>query len=102
MEPEQRARQEIDRQLAACGWIVQGHKAMNPAAGPGIAVREFPLDTGPVDYLLYAGGKVIGIVEAKPPLPNPVRLACANQFLEAPSREGWCRRIRRTSQRANC
>jgi type I restriction enzyme R subunit len=46
VEPEQRARQEIDRQLGACGWIVQGHKAMNLAAGPGIAAREFPLDTG--------------------------------------------------------
>jgi len=36
------------------------------AGGPAIAVREFPLDTGPVDYLLYAGSKVIGVVEAKP------------------------------------
>ena len=66
MEPEQIARLEIDRQLAAAGWIVQDHKAMNLAAGPGIAVREFPLDTGPVDYLLYAGSKVIGVIEAKP------------------------------------
>ena len=39
---------------------------MNLAAGPGIAVREFPLETGPVDYLLYAGSKVIGVIEAKP------------------------------------
>ncbi len=39
---------------------------MNLGAGPGVAVREFPLETGPVDYLLYAGGKVIGVVEAKP------------------------------------
>ena len=39
---------------------------MNLSAGAGIAVREFPLETGPVDYLLYAGGKVIGVVEAKP------------------------------------
>ena len=66
MEPEQQARQEIDRQLVAAGWLVQDHKAMNLGAGPGIAVREFPLDTGPVDYLLYAGGKVIGVIEAKP------------------------------------
>jgi type I restriction enzyme R subunit len=66
VEPEQKARLEIDRQLAAAGWIVQDHKAMNLAAGPGIAVREFPLDTGPVDYLLYAGSKVIGVIEAKP------------------------------------
>lgn len=66
MTPEQKARETIDRQLAAAGWLVQDHKAMNLAAASAIAVREFPLDTGPVDYLLYAGGKVIGVVEAKP------------------------------------
>ena len=66
MTPEEQARQEIDKQLAACGWTVQDHKAMNLSAAAGIAVREFPLETGPVDYLLYAGGKVIGVVEAKP------------------------------------
>lgn len=66
VNPEEKARQEIDRQLAACGWTVQDHKSMNLSAGSGLAVREFPLETGPVDYLLYAGGKVIGVVEAKP------------------------------------
>src|SRR6185436_17978752 len=64
--PEQTARLEIDRQLTAAGWTMQDHKAMNLGASLAIAVREFPLETGPVDYLLYAGGKVIGIVEAKP------------------------------------
>jgi len=29
MTPEEQARQEIDQQLAACGWTVQDHKAMN-------------------------------------------------------------------------
>ncbi|OFZ86280.1 MAG: restriction endonuclease subunit R [Betaproteobacteria bacterium RIFCSPLOWO2_12_FULL_62_58] len=66
MTPEQKAREEIDRQLAACGWIVQDHKAMNIMAGLGVAVREFPLKTGFADYLLYVDGKVIGPVEAKP------------------------------------
>lgn len=66
MTPEEKARLEIDRQLAACGWTVQDHKSMNLSAGPGIAVREFPLETGSVDYLLHAGGKVIGVIEAKP------------------------------------
>ena len=64
--PEQKARANIDGQLAGAGWTVQDHKAMNLGAAGAIAVREFPLDTGPVDYLLYAGGKVIGVVEAKP------------------------------------
>lgn len=65
MTPEQLARIEIDRQLIAAGWVVQDHRSMNIRANLGVAVREFPLDTGPVDYLLYAG-KVIGMVEAKP------------------------------------
>jgi type I restriction enzyme R subunit len=66
MNPEEKARKEIDRQLAACGWVVQKHRAMNITAGPGVAVREFPLKSGYADYLLYAGGKVIGVIEAKP------------------------------------
>ena len=64
--PEELARIEIDRQLIACGWIVQDHKAMNIMAGPGVAVREFPLKTGFADYLLYVEGKVAGVIEAKP------------------------------------
>ena len=64
--PEEKARANIDRQLAAAGWIVQNYKQMNLGAGPGIAVREFPLATGAADYLLYADSKVIAVLEAKP------------------------------------
>ena len=63
--PEEEARERIDRQLAECGWIVQDHEEMNIFAGPGVAVREFPLTTGSADYLLYADAKAIGVVEAK-------------------------------------
>lgn len=66
MKPEEKARQDIDRQLRECGWIVQNHKTMNISAGLGIAVREFPLKTGDADYMLYVDGKAIGIIEAKP------------------------------------
>ncbi|MEI8368120.1 MAG: DEAD/DEAH box helicase family protein [Planctomycetia bacterium] len=66
MTPEQQARIQIDQHLKAAGWIVQDAPAINLTAGPGIAVREFPLKTGFADYLLYAGGKAIGVVEAKP------------------------------------
>jgi type I restriction enzyme R subunit len=48
--PEEKARQEIDRQLAACGWLVQDHKSIHITAGLGVAVREFPLKTGFADY----------------------------------------------------
>jgi len=58
--PEERARCIIDRMLIECGWMVQHYAAMNSMAGPGVAVREFPLTTGPVDYLLYADGKAVG------------------------------------------
>lgn len=66
MTPEQLARQKIDRQLAQCGWLVQSRDEMNISDGLGVAVREFPLKKGFADYLLYADGKAIGIVEAKP------------------------------------
>lgn len=65
-KPEQQARKKIDRQLALCGWVVQDFDEMNISAALGVAIREFPLKTGFADYLLYADGKAIGIVEAKP------------------------------------
>lgn len=66
MNPEQKARQQIDRQLEQAGWIVQDYRQMNISASLGVAIREFPLTTGHADYMLYADGKAIGIVEAKP------------------------------------
>jgi len=66
MTPEELARQDMDRQLAQCGWRVQSRNEMNISAAPGVAVREFPMLTGEADYLLYVGGKAIGVVEAKP------------------------------------
>ena len=66
MDPEQKARIRIDRQLEQCGWAVQDYRHMNISAGLGVAVREFPLTTGDADYMLYADAKAIGVVEAKP------------------------------------
>jgi type I restriction enzyme R subunit len=66
VNPEQLARRHIDRMLEQCGWIVQDFADMNIAAGPGVAIREFPLKTGFADYLLYVHDKALGVVEAKP------------------------------------
>ena len=68
MDPEARARIEIDRRLEACGWVVQSRDELDIYAALGVAVREYPLKPGhgEADYLLYADGKAIGIVEAKP------------------------------------
>ncbi|MDQ8199677.1 type I restriction-modification enzyme R subunit C-terminal domain-containing protein [Pelagicoccus enzymogenes] len=65
LPPEAQARQAIDQQLSAAGWAVQDVKEINLAAQLGVAVREFPTATGPADYMLFADGKAIGIVEAK-------------------------------------
>ena len=34
-------------------------------ASLGVAVREYPTNTGPVDYALFVEGKPVGVVEAK-------------------------------------
>ena len=63
--PEQEARKAIDRLLSAAGWHLQDAKDFNRHAAEGVAVREFQLPGGPCDYLLFAGGKACGVVEAK-------------------------------------
>ena len=65
MTPEQRARQIIDAKLEQSGWIIQNMRDLNISAGAGIAVREFPTSTGPVDYALFVDGKPVGVIEAK-------------------------------------
>ena len=66
MNPEQLARQNIDKQLQAAGWVVQKYKEYNPSAGQGIAVAEYPTDSGPADYILFINRKPVGVIEAKP------------------------------------
>jgi type I restriction enzyme R subunit len=63
--PEQIARDHIDVQLSACGWIVQGIKEVNLHAGPGVAVKEYSTDVGPADYVLFVDGQPCGVIEAK-------------------------------------
>ncbi len=63
--PEQIARDHIDKQLIACGWIIQDKKKFNLAAGLGIAIREYQTDIGPADYVLFVDKKAVGIIEAK-------------------------------------
>lgn len=67
MTPEQKARQQIDAQLIASGWVVQDYKQFNPSVGRGIALREAPLKSGTCDYLLLVDRKAAGVAEAKKP-----------------------------------
>lgn len=66
MTPEEKARQLIDAQLGAGGWLVQSKEALNLAAARGVAVCELSFATGEPDYTLFVDGKAIGTVEAKP------------------------------------
>jgi len=65
MTPEVKARLIIDRKLESAGWVVQDMKEINLSAGPGIAVREYPTDAGPADYLLFVDREPVGVIEAK-------------------------------------
>lgn len=65
--PEEIARQAIDGLLQQAGWIVQDRVDANIDAGPGVAIREFSLGQGygEADYLLFANGQAVGVIEAK-------------------------------------
>lgn len=65
MTPEQEARIVIDEKLKMSGWQVQNVNQLNLLAGLGVAVREFPTSTGPVDYVLFISGEPVGVIEAK-------------------------------------
>jgi type I restriction enzyme R subunit len=63
--PEQIARDQIDKQLFACGWVVQSKSKINLSENLGVAVREYQTDVGPADYVLFVDGKPVGVIEAK-------------------------------------
>ena len=63
--PEQQAREKIDEKLQEAGWVVQDMKRFQLNKNLGVAVREFPTSTGPVDYALFVEGVPVGVIEAK-------------------------------------
>jgi type I restriction enzyme R subunit len=67
LNPEQQARETIDAQLVAAGWLVQSRDEANLHAGRGVAVQEFKLLQGHgfADYLLFVDQKAVGVIEAK-------------------------------------
>ncbi len=65
MSPEEKARIEIDKQLIAAGYVVQDFKELDLTAAKGVIVREYPTNTGEVDYLIFINQQPVGIIEAK-------------------------------------
>ena len=64
-DPEQIARDKIDKQLIAAGWAIQDKHQINWSASQGIAVREYQTSSGPADYVLFVDHKPVGVIEAK-------------------------------------
>lgn len=65
MTPEAQARSRIDARLHQAGWAVQDVQQLNLGAAQGVAVREYPTDSGPADYLLFIDRQPVGVIEAK-------------------------------------
>jgi len=67
-KPEEKARVLIDQQLTQAGWLVCDRNEIDLVNHLGNAVREVIMDKGHgrADYLLYVGGEVVGVIEAKP------------------------------------
>ena len=63
--PEQIARDKIDKMLMDAGWVVQSKNKINLAANKGVAVREYQTHVGFADYVLFIDGNPVGIIEAK-------------------------------------
>jgi hypothetical protein len=57
--PEQQARDRIDKLLQDAGWSVQDKDKINLGASLGVAIREYPTDTGPVDYALFVDRQAV-------------------------------------------
>jgi type I restriction enzyme R subunit len=66
-ENEKQTRKErIDKRLVECGWQIVTYSRDTPLfTYSHHAVREYPTDSGPVDYALFCEGKIIGVIEVK-------------------------------------
>ena len=65
-QPEDRARENIDRMLTEAGWAVQDPGNVHLSAHRGLAIRNFTLKQGHgfSDYLLYVNGSA-WVIEVK-------------------------------------
>ncbi len=63
-------RKLIDQQLRQSGWeadsqTLKYNKGTRPTKGRNLAIAEWPTESGPADYVLFAGLMPIAVVEAK-------------------------------------
>jgi type I restriction enzyme R subunit len=67
---EAATRAVIDQQLKDAGWeantqALRYASGARPIKGRDMAIAEWPTDSGPADYALFSGLKLVGVVEAK-------------------------------------
>lgn len=67
---ERETRRKIDAQLRAVGWEVDSEtlhygKGTRPQKGKYLAIAEWQTKSGAVDYALFAGLQIMGVIEAK-------------------------------------
>ncbi|MGD9979566.1 MAG: type I restriction-modification system endonuclease [Hyphomonadaceae bacterium] len=67
---EAATRSLIDAQLRQAGWEADAQTLRHaaggrPVKGRNLAIAEWPTKSGPADYALFAGLKLVGVVEAK-------------------------------------
>ncbi|HHE37127.1 MAG TPA: DEAD/DEAH box helicase, partial [Candidatus Cloacimonetes bacterium] len=64
--PEQIARDKIDKQLLSAGWDIQDKDSINWNKSKEIAVRNYYTQDGKeADYILFVNRKPVGVIEAK-------------------------------------
>ena len=64
VQPEDKARDNIDRMLTNSGWAVRDQNDAHISAYRGLAIRNFTLKQGHgfVDYLLCVDGRAVGVI----------------------------------------
>jgi type I restriction enzyme, R subunit len=63
--PEQIARDQIDKMLEEAGWVVQSMDRVNHSTRKGVAIKEYRTDAGPADDVLFLDKRPVGVIEAK-------------------------------------
>lgn len=83
LQPEERARQWIDRKLKDAGWEVINRNDFAPSMN-AVAIRETLMSGGlEADYVLFLNGKAAAVIEAKREeisLDNPQLIAQAENY----------------------
>ena len=51
MTPGTKSRLQFGQKHKAADWLVQDMKQLNFGAGQPVAIRQYPADTGPADYV---------------------------------------------------